>query len=91
VGFEPTPVYTDQNSHYLHNVSYLKLESGALDRSAILSFLISSIISRNQDNFCDTFKYDLIDSFLVAYYPSMITFNTKYLKMIQIESKKCFY
>jgi hypothetical protein len=37
VGFEPTPVYTDQNSHYLYNVSYLKLESGALDRSAILS------------------------------------------------------
>ncbi len=37
VGFEPTPVYTDQNSHY-SNVSYLKLESGALDRSAILSY-----------------------------------------------------
>ncbi|KRZ58215.1 hypothetical protein T02_15117 [Trichinella nativa] len=34
VGFEPTPVYTDQNTQYL--AGKLSLESGALDRSATL-------------------------------------------------------
>jgi hypothetical protein len=37
VGFEPTPVYTDQNTHI--NVKFYQLESGALDRSAMLSYI----------------------------------------------------
>ena len=41
MGFEPTPVFTDQNTPMIS--LYFKLESGALDRSATLtsySFLI---------------------------------------------------
>ncbi|KRZ86114.1 hypothetical protein T08_2338 [Trichinella sp. T8] len=38
VGFEPTPVYTDQNTQYL--AGKLSLESGALDRSATLNFTL---------------------------------------------------
>ena len=34
VGFEPTPVFTDQNTHLK---VLIKLESGALDRSATLT------------------------------------------------------
>ncbi len=36
VGFEPTPSYEDQNALSL-SVSKVHLESGALDRSAILT------------------------------------------------------
>ena len=38
VGFEPTPSFEDQNSHFIE-VKSISLESGALDRSAILTFL----------------------------------------------------
>ena len=38
VGFEPTPTFVDQNAHS-YVVKSLSLESGALDRSAILTFL----------------------------------------------------
>ncbi len=38
VGFEPTPPFGDQNAHIaLFNAKELILESGALDRSAILT------------------------------------------------------
>ena len=37
VGFEPTPTFVDQNAHS-YEVKSLTLESGALDRSAILTF-----------------------------------------------------
>ena len=36
VGFEPTPTFVDQNSHS-YEAKSLTLESGALDRSAILT------------------------------------------------------
>ena len=36
VGFEPTPSFEDQNSHS-YEAKSLSLESGALDRSAILT------------------------------------------------------
>ena len=36
VGFEPTPSFEDQNSHFTEAKSNA-LESGALDRSAILT------------------------------------------------------
>ena len=41
VGFEPTPPFGDQNarSHCLMGRYYYHLESGALDRSAILTTL----------------------------------------------------
>ena len=39
VGFEPTPTFVDQNAHFIEGKS-IALESGALDRSAILTFLI---------------------------------------------------
>ena len=38
VGFEPTPTFVDQNAH-CYEVKSLSLESGALDRSAILTLL----------------------------------------------------
>ena len=38
VGFEPTPSFEDQNTHFSEAKS-LSLESGALDRSAILTLL----------------------------------------------------
>ena len=38
VGFEPTPTFVDQNAH-CNVVKSLSLESGALDRLAILTFL----------------------------------------------------
>ena len=38
VGFEPTPSFEDQNAHFIEAKSK-SLESGALDRSAILTFL----------------------------------------------------
>ena len=38
VGFEPTPSFEDQNSHFTEAKS-ITLESGALDRSAILTLL----------------------------------------------------
>ena len=37
VGFEPTPSYEDQNAHPLSEEKE-NLESGALDRSAILTW-----------------------------------------------------
>ena len=36
VGFEPTPTFVDQNSHF-YEAKSIALESGALDRSAILT------------------------------------------------------
>ena len=40
VGFEPTPTFVDQNARItLYNVKDIILESGALDRSAILTWL----------------------------------------------------
>ena len=36
VGFEPTPSFEDQNAHFTEAKS-ISLESGALDRSAILT------------------------------------------------------
>ena len=36
VGFEPTPSFEDQNAHFSEAKS-VSLESGALDRSAILT------------------------------------------------------
>ena len=36
VGFEPTPTFVDQNAHSIQ-VKSISLESGALDRSAILT------------------------------------------------------
>ena len=36
VGFEPTPSFEDQNTHFREAKSFA-LESGALDRSAILT------------------------------------------------------
>ena len=36
VGFEPTPTFVDQNAHFIEAKS-IALESGALDRSAILT------------------------------------------------------
>ena len=36
VGFEPTPSFEDQNAHFIEAKS-IALESGALDRSAILT------------------------------------------------------
>ena len=38
VGFEPTPSFEDQNAHFIEAKSK-SLESGALDRSAILTLL----------------------------------------------------
>ena len=38
VGFEPTPSFEDQNAHFIEAKS-ISLESGALDRSAILTLL----------------------------------------------------
>ena len=38
VGFEPTPSFEDQNAHSIE-AKRITLESGALDRSAILTFL----------------------------------------------------
>ena len=38
VGFEPTPSFEDQNAHSIE-VKRITLESGALDRSAILTSL----------------------------------------------------
>ena len=38
VGFEPTPSFEDQKTHFSEAKS-LSLESGALDRSAILTLL----------------------------------------------------
>ena len=38
VGFEPTPSFEDQNAHFSEAKS-VSLESGALDRSAILTLL----------------------------------------------------
>ena len=42
VGFEPTPTFVDQNAHSLE-VKRISLESGALDRSAILTFLYHGV------------------------------------------------
>ena len=39
VGFEPTPSYEDQNALYYLSGESVNLESGALDRSAILTLL----------------------------------------------------
>ena len=39
VGFEPTPSFEDQNAHSIE-AKRITLESGALDRSAILTFLL---------------------------------------------------
>ena len=36
MGFEPTPTFVDQNAHFIE-VKSVSLESGALDRSAILT------------------------------------------------------
>ena len=40
VGFEPTPPFGDQNAHPMDHGKDSILESGALDRSAILTTLI---------------------------------------------------
>ena len=39
VGFEPTPSFEDQNAHFIETKS-ISLESGALNRSAILTCLL---------------------------------------------------
>ncbi len=39
VGFEPTPVNTDQNTQHRKDAKFIQLESGALDHSAILSYI----------------------------------------------------
>ena len=41
VGFEPTPTFVDQNTHS-YEAKSSSLESGALDRSAILTSLINN-------------------------------------------------
>ena len=48
VGFEPTPSIEDQNAHFIEAKSNA-LESGALDRSAILTYryLLNSLILKN--------------------------------------------
>jgi hypothetical protein len=38
VGFEPTPTEVDQNAHQPKSIRQGNLESGALDRSAILTY-----------------------------------------------------
>ena len=38
MGFEPTPSFEDQNAHFIE-AKRISLESGALDRSAILTLL----------------------------------------------------
>ena len=39
MGFEPTPTFVDQNTHILiREPRVISLESGALDRSAILTY-----------------------------------------------------
>ena len=43
VGFEPTPTFVDQNAHSIV-VKRISLESGALDRSAILTLLVNVLI-----------------------------------------------
>ena len=43
VGFEPTPTIVDQNAPLLERV--LPLESGALDRSAILTHRVGQLCS----------------------------------------------
>ena len=45
VGFEPTPSFEDQNAHSIE-VKSSSLESGALDRSAILTLLLDSDIKQ---------------------------------------------
>ena len=47
VGFEPTPSFEDQNSHFIE-VKSISLESGALDRSAILTWLLFDQFSYNK-------------------------------------------
>ncbi len=55
MGFEPTPVFTDQNAHFVS--LYFKLESGALDRSATLTYTIAV--------FENKFMFDLFKNFLI--------------------------
>ena len=43
VGFEPTPTFVDQNTHPL-NKEGINLESGALDHSANLTYLLCNEI-----------------------------------------------
>ena len=45
VGFEPTPTFVDQNAHSVR-VKSSALESGALDRSAILTCEMCTIIQQ---------------------------------------------
>ena len=45
VGFEPTPSFEDQNAHFTEAKS-ISLESGALDRSAILTCLLKNDFQR---------------------------------------------
>ena len=54
MGFEPMPTYVDQNAPILWSTGKVHLESGALDRSATLTFdfvikacLISKYITNN--------------------------------------------
>ena len=47
VGFEPTPSFEDQNAHLIEAKSS-SLESGALDRSAILTLFLM-IIDKNKE------------------------------------------
>ena len=51
VGFEPTPTFVDQNTHPL-NKEGINLESGALDHSANLTYLL-----------CNEIKYIFIGRF----------------------------
>ena len=45
VGFEPTPSFEDQNAwDPTFRASHRELESGALDRSAILTYYISDFL-----------------------------------------------
>ena len=43
VGFEPTPSFEDQNAHFVEAKSSA-LESGALDRSAILTYINGDVV-----------------------------------------------
>ena len=53
VGFEPTPSFEDQNTHFSEAKS-LSLESGALDRSAILTLLMNN--ARKKYFYTEEFK-----------------------------------
>jgi hypothetical protein len=73
VGFEPTPAFADQNTHFYVKLCF-KLESGALDHSATLSyeyydrylkFIYSSLSFKNNANHL---SYQKIKKRLIKYF-----------------------